>query len=100
MRTAKQRASELKRLAALKDDKIDTSDIPIRQSWAGAMTGKFYKPVKKQVTLRIDADVIDWFKKQGGKYQTSVNSALREHVVRKAKQTKSKLGARRSGPRS
>lgn len=82
MRTAKQRSEELKRLAAKPDKGIDTSDIPEITDWSGAEIGKFYRPVKQQVTLRIDADVLDWFKGQGEKYQTAVNKALREHMMR------------------
>lgn len=83
--SAAERAAELNRLAALPDSDIDTSDIPEVTDWSGAEVGKFYRPVKKQVTLRIDADVLDWFKARGGKYQTAVNSALREHVARQRK---------------
>jgi len=64
------------------DAKIDTSDIPEVTDWSGAEIGKFYRPVKKQVTLRIDADVLEWFRTQGDKYQTAVNKALREHMMR------------------
>lgn len=39
--------------------------------------GEFYKPIKKPVTLRLDADVLAWFKKQGRGYQTRINRALR-----------------------
>jgi uncharacterized protein (DUF4415 family) len=67
MRTAKRKASEIKRLAALRDDEIDTSDIPVRADWSRAQVGRFYRPIKKQVTLRIDADVLAWFKSKGGK---------------------------------
>jgi uncharacterized protein (DUF4415 family) len=79
--TDAQRA-ELSRLAAMKDDDIDFSDIPplTETFWANAVRGKFYRPVKKQVTLRLDADLIDWFKaRQGGArgYQTAINAALR-----------------------
>jgi uncharacterized protein (DUF4415 family) len=41
---------------------------------------KTYKPVKKSVTLRLDADVIAWFKKAGSGYQTRINRTLREWV--------------------
>ena len=75
-------ALELKRLAAMRDDDIDLSDIPERTDWTGAVVGKFYRPVKQQVTLRIDADVLAWFKSKGDKYQTAVNKALREHMLR------------------
>ncbi len=37
-----------------------------------------YKPIKKPVTLRLDADILDWFKKQGRGYQTRINRALRQ----------------------
>ena len=62
---------------------IDLSEIPERTDWSAAFVGKFYRPVKQQVTLRIDADVLTWFKEQGGKYQTAVNAALREYVAAK-----------------
>ncbi len=82
MRTAKQRRTELKHLAAMTDKDIDFSDIPEQPDWSDAVVGKFYRPVKRQVTLRIDADVLAWFKAQGGKYQTAVNAALRAHMTR------------------
>lgn len=37
-----------------------------------------YRPLKKPVTLRLDADVIAWFKKDGRRYQTRINAALRK----------------------
>lgn len=82
--TAKQRA-DLQALEELPDDQINTSDIPEVLDWSGAQRGVFYRPVKQQITLRLDADVISWFKAQaqGGRgYQTDINRALREHVVR------------------
>jgi uncharacterized protein (DUF4415 family) len=85
MKSSKQRAAELKRIAAMPDREIDTSDIPEITDWAGAVLGKFYRPVKQQVTLRIDADVLEWFKGQGVKYQTEVNRVLRAHVIRQKK---------------
>jgi len=82
MKTAKPKDAELKHLAAKGDTEIDTSDIPEVADWSGAVTGKFYRPIKQQITLRIDADVLAWFKSQGGKYQSAVNAALREHMMR------------------
>jgi uncharacterized protein (DUF4415 family) len=75
--------AELKSLAVLPDDAIDTSDSPEVLDWTGAKRGLFYRPVKQQLTLRIDADVIAWFKNhitstEG--YQTRINRALREYV--------------------
>jgi uncharacterized protein (DUF4415 family) len=80
--TPEQRA-ELKSLAALSDEDIDTSDAPELLDWSGAKRGLFYRPVKQQLTLRLDADVIAWFKSQTASnegYQTRINRALREYV--------------------
>jgi len=74
---------ELKKLASMKDDDIDTSDIPEITDWSNAVVGKFYRPIKKQVTLRLDADMLEWFKAQGGKYQARINKALREYMESK-----------------
>ena len=82
-KTDQTRRLELERLAAMPDADIDTSDIPERLDWSGAEVGKFYRPVKTQITLRIDADVLAWFKAKGGKYQTEVNKVLRDHMTRK-----------------
>jgi uncharacterized protein (DUF4415 family) len=75
-------AEDEARLAAMKDEDIDYSDIPPIRDWSGAVRGKFYRPVKEQVTLRIDADLLAWFRQHEDKYQTAINSALREHVER------------------
>jgi uncharacterized protein (DUF4415 family) len=40
-----------------------------------------FKPIKKPVTLRLDADVLDWLKKQGRGYQTRINRALRSLMI-------------------
>ncbi len=45
----------------------------------------FYRPLKKPVTLRLDADVIAWFKKDGRRYQTRINAALRKVMERELK---------------
>ncbi|HJQ57850.1 MAG TPA: BrnA antitoxin family protein [Vineibacter sp.] len=80
--TRAQRA-ELKSLADLPDDAIDTSDAPELLDWSGAKRGLFYRPVKQQLTLRLDADVVAWFRKHTAAdegYQTRINRALREYV--------------------
>jgi uncharacterized protein (DUF4415 family) len=81
--TKKQRA-ELANLAALGEADVDTGAIPEVRDWTGAKRGLFYKPIKRQLTLRLDADVVEWFKRQseGGGYQTRINRALRDHVRR------------------
>jgi uncharacterized protein (DUF4415 family) len=80
--TPKQRKM-LAKIATTKDSDIDFSDIPEQLDWTGAKRGVFYKPVKQQLTLRLDADVVDWFKQQGAGYQTEINAVLRKHVGRK-----------------
>jgi uncharacterized protein (DUF4415 family) len=76
--------AELAALAALPDDQIDTRDIPEVRDWSGAQRGLFFRPMKQQLTLRIDADVLAWFKRQtpsGEGYQTRINRALREYMA-------------------
>lgn len=70
-------------IAALAEEEIDTSDIPEILDWSGAKRGLLYRPVKQQITLRLDADVIAWFKANapGGRgYQTEINRVLREYA--------------------
>lgn len=62
------------------DDEIDFTDIPEILDWSGAVRGKFYRPVKEHVTMRLDADILAWFKRNHPKYQTAINSALREYI--------------------
>jgi uncharacterized protein (DUF4415 family) len=69
---------ELKALARMKDENIDLSDIPEITDWSKAVVGKFYRPIKKSLTIRVDADVLAWLKAQGKGYQTRINSLLRE----------------------
>ena len=88
--SAKQRA-ELKALAAVPEGQIDTRAIPEVKNWSGAKRGMLYRPIKQQLTLRIDADVLEWFRNRSSKgrgYQTNINSALREHIQRKMRQRK------------
>ena len=76
---------QIRTLEALPDDQIDTTDAPEILDWSDARRGAFYRPVKQQITLRLDADIIAWFKAhaRGGRgYQTDINGALREHVLR------------------
>jgi uncharacterized protein (DUF4415 family) len=82
-RLTREQQAELKSLAALRDEAIDTSDAPELLDWSGAKRGVFYRPVKQQLTLRLDADVVAWFKDHTSPnegYQTRINRALREYV--------------------
>lgn len=81
--TAAQKA-ELDALAAMPEDQINTAALPEQKDWSGARRGVFFRPIKKQLTLRLDADLIEWFRTHapnGEGYQTSINSALREYVA-------------------
>ena len=82
--TPKQRKM-LAKITNVKDDDIDFSDVPEQLDWKDAKRGVFYKPIKQQLTLRLDADVVDWFKRQGAGYQTQINAVLRKHVGRKVR---------------
>ena len=75
---------ELAALAGKTDEDIDLSDIPAttHEDWVGAVRGKFYRPVKQQLTVRIDADVLAWLKQGGDKgYQKRLNAILRDAML-------------------
>ncbi len=76
--TDTQRAS-LRALAGCPDSEIDTSDVPemTDERWKNAKCGNFYRPLKRQNTARVDADVLDWLKAQGKGYQSRINAILR-----------------------
>jgi uncharacterized protein (DUF4415 family) len=76
-KAAKKLQEELSSLVEMPDEEIDTSDIPEITDWSKAVVGHFYRPVKETVTIRLDADVLDWLKKGGKGYQTRVNKILR-----------------------
>ncbi len=73
--------TELAALARLPDKAIDTHDIPELTNWEHAEIGKFYRPRKQIVTMRLDADIVSWFKARSRKYQTAVNQVLRDYVM-------------------
>jgi uncharacterized protein (DUF4415 family) len=56
-------AKEVAALARMPDDKIDLTDVPEVREGRGAVVGKFYRPIKKPVTIRVDADVLAWLKR-------------------------------------
>ena len=73
----------LKALAARPDSEIDTSDIPVMtdEQWKKAVRRDLYRPVKRQVTARLDADVLAWLKAQGKGYQSRINAILRREML-------------------
>lgn len=76
--------TDYERLASMKDEDIDFSDLPevTPEMFARAVVRRNFKPVprKKQLTLRVDSDVVEWYKKQGRGYQTRINSLLRAYM--------------------
>jgi uncharacterized protein (DUF4415 family) len=73
-------ADEVRALKKMRDREIDTTDIPPVLDWSKAVVGKFYRPVKKPLTIRLDADVLAWLKGQGKGYQTRINALLRSSM--------------------
>jgi uncharacterized protein (DUF4415 family) len=74
---------ELRALAARPESEIDTSDIPelSKERWANAIRGSFYRPVKEQLTTRVDSDVVAWLKSYGKGYQSRLNAILRREML-------------------
>jgi uncharacterized protein (DUF4415 family) len=75
--------AELGEIAARPDSEIDLSDIPewTDEDFARAIRGRFYRPVKSQLTVRLDNDVLAWLKMQGRGYQTRINAILRRAML-------------------
>ena len=68
------------------DDQLDLSDIPEIKDWSNAIRhNQFYRPVKQQTSIRLDVDVLAWFKAQGKGYQTRMNEILREAMLKDLK---------------
>jgi len=75
---------DLQALAKRPDSEIDLSDIPeIREIPTDAVIGRFYRPKKASVTIRLDADVLAWLKASGEGYQTRINEHLRRLMRQK-----------------
>jgi uncharacterized protein (DUF4415 family) len=72
---------EVGAIRAMRDKDIDLSDMPEILDWSGAEIGKFYRPAKKSVTMRLDSDVLQWLKGYGKGYQTRVNLLLRHAMA-------------------
>ena len=69
--------SDLKRIDALRDEDIDYTDIPALDEGFFKEARAVVSPGKKQLTLRLDADVLAWLKAQGKGYQSRINAILR-----------------------
>jgi uncharacterized protein (DUF4415 family) len=71
---------DIETIAVMQDKDIDTTDIPETTNWDSAVIGQFYRPIKKKLTIRLDADVVEWFKRNNKHYQSAINKALRKHI--------------------
>ena len=82
--TLKESLTDWERLDASQDDEIDLSDVPeiTPELFAKAVVrqGLKTKPAKKQITIRLDEDVLHWFRTQGRGYQTRINALLRAYM--------------------
>ena len=81
--------SDLARIDRLRDEEIDYSDIPELDDEVFAQPLVDWPPKKEAITIRVDSDVLGWFKKQGRGYQTLMNHVLRRYM---------NLAARRGRP--
>lgn len=84
--------AEIKALAAMPEDQIDTSDIPPLGDafWKNAVRNPFYKPTKTATTVRVDSDVLAWLKSPGKGYQTRMNAILRRAMLAEIEHTSRK----------
>jgi uncharacterized protein (DUF4415 family) len=86
----KEQRRQIASVAAKKDADIDLSEMPEVLDWSGAEIGKFYRPPKKPVTMRLDIDIIEWLKSYGRGYQTKVNLLLRHAMVNSPRNARQK----------
>ncbi len=96
----KEQKRDIRAITAKRDEDIDFSDAPKVVDWSGAEIGKFYRPTKKPVTMRLDSDVIEWLKADGRGYQTKANWLLRQamtHLTKEARTASGKRHSRRPG---
>ncbi|RUS95230.1 hypothetical protein DSM106972_091070 [Dulcicalothrix desertica PCC 7102] len=82
--TSNKSQTDWQRVDAMTDEDIDFSDCPeiTPEMFANSVVRRGLKPVTKkvQVTLRVDSDVLDWFKARGHGYQTQINTLLRAYM--------------------
>ena len=98
---AKERAikSDLARIDKLRDEDIDYSDIPELDDEVFAQPVVPWPPKKETITIRVDSDVLGWFKRQGRGYQTRINQVLRRYMNVAGERGRSKSRARRASSR-
>jgi uncharacterized protein (DUF4415 family) len=77
------RIARLDEVEARMGDDDDSPPVP-EANWATAVRGRFYKPRKQAISLRLDMDVLDWLRRKGPGYQTEINRILREKMAAEA----------------
>jgi uncharacterized protein (DUF4415 family) len=96
--------AEITNLAALPDRDINFDNIPEIRDWSTAVRGRFFRPVKQAISLRVDRDVLTWFKSLGGGYQSRINAVLRDYMDRtrssRPPRTKKARGSEEAGARA
>ena len=78
--TKRKSGTDWKRLERMKDQEIDVSDIPPLDEAFFKNASLRMPSSKKAVSLRLDSDLLDWFKEQGKGYQTKINAILRVYM--------------------
>ena len=83
------RQKKLAKIAERPESEIDFSDLPpLDESfWKNAVRNPYYRPVKQQLTVRLDADVVAWLRRQGRGYQTRLNRVLRDAMMEDVKKS-------------
>jgi uncharacterized protein (DUF4415 family) len=84
--------AEIAALKSRSEADVDTTDIPelTEEFWRNAVRNPYFKPIKQQLTLRLDSDLVAWFKRRapdGRGYQSAINKALREYVTKQDRKT-------------
>jgi len=73
--------NDLNKLKNLKDSEIDYSDIPETDALFWKEAEVIYPSKKTHLSIRLDDDIVQWFKKFGRGYQTKINAVLRSYIT-------------------
>ena len=87
--------SDLARVDKLRDEDIDYSDIPELDEELFAQALVPWPPKKETITIRVDTDVLGWFRQQGRGYQTRINQVLRRYMDVAGERVRPKTRTRR-----
>lgn len=101
-KSTKRGRTNFKKLDAMKDSDIDYSDIPELPDDFAESAEWFMPTPKMLLSLRVDADVIEWFKAQGGGYQSRMNAVLKAYMLKagdpkQVREVRAKYGPKQRG---